>query len=149
MSPCFNSKTNVKLHNISLVKIVGKSTRSLGLNVLNSVDVWEEHACFYKIKTLKLLEYLFCLIPSNYCTYNTWNLKSFAKYFVKSKKIKQNWIGKMWKMFKFWPLSPKINFRRGGWALGCVLTQFGNFLFIPKFPKSLSLKLFGNSWSNL
>ena len=47
----------------------------------------------------------------------------------------------------FWLLLPRFNFWRGGWALGYVSTQIWDAPNISLFPKTLSLKLFGNSYT--
>ena len=48
----------------------------------------------------------------------------------------------------FWLLLPKLNFWRGGWALGYVSTQIWDLPNISLFPKILSLKLSGDSWGS-
>ena len=48
----------------------------------------------------------------------------------------------------FWLLLPKFNFWKGDWVLDYFSTQIWDFPNISLFPKTLSLKSFGNSWGN-
>ena len=50
---------------------------------------WMRRLCmFYKIKTLKLPEYLYNLISNDHQTYNTWNLYSVETYFCRTDAFK-------------------------------------------------------------
>ena len=70
--------------------------------------------------------------------------KIFCKTLAKLDKIM--YLSNLF-FYWFW-LLPNLKYWRGDWPLSCVPTQFWDFLNILWFPKILSLKLFGNSWSN-
>ena len=64
-----------------------------------------------------------------------------------SEEIKENWRATE-NLRNFWRLSPKCYFWKAGWELGSVSIQFRDFENMFWYPKILSLKSFGNSWSN-
>ena len=69
-------------------------------------------------------------------------LTSVIKFFVKSKKFKQNWTKpEAWYLllYKFWLLLPKNNFWRRDWTAACVSILFWYFflLLISQDPNSL------------
>ena len=57
---------------------------------------------------------------------------------------------KLWYLFlgDIWLLVSNIHLWRLDWALGCVTTQTWDIPNISKFPKILSLRLYGNLWVN-
>ena len=65
-----------------------KLFNELGLESLKFRRSMIRLCMFYKIKTLKLLEYLYNLISNDHWTYNTWNLYSVETYFCRTDAFK-------------------------------------------------------------
>ena len=113
-----------------------KLSNELGLESLKFRRSMIRLCMFYKIKTLKLAEYLYNLISNDHQTYKTWNLYSVETYFCRTDAFKYSFFP--YSISEWNKLDPELHNAKS-------YSTFRKLLLMIGWPRNCKLSLKGNS----